>query len=77
MSTITEEQAYERRIHFYSERLNTCGYRFYDMIQTRAKEVPRLRADYQNEALHQEVEQKVLGSADTFINCLRGEHHSR
>ena len=45
MPSIAEEKTYERRIAFYAERVRTCGYRFYDMIQTRAKEVPRLDKD--------------------------------
>jgi len=35
--SLTEEQLYEKRINFYRERSQTCGYRFYDMIQTRTK----------------------------------------
>jgi hypothetical protein len=47
------------------------------MVQTRAREVPRLATNYEDANLQQEVEEKVLGSADTFINCLHGEHYSR
>ena len=42
MGSIAEEKEYESRIKFYSERLQTCGYRFYDMVQTRSREVPKL-----------------------------------
>jgi hypothetical protein len=76
MSTIAEEESYQRRVEFYFARLQTCGYRFHDMIQTRAKLVPTLNGNYSNESLYQDVESKVLGSADQFINCLHGEHHS-
>ena len=48
MSTIAEEEQYQKRIDFYHERIQTCGYRFYDMIQTRGKEVPRLGEAYQD-----------------------------
>ena len=76
MSTIAEEELYQSRINFYKERIQTCGYRFYDMIQTRAREVPRLAEDYANESTQQDVEEKVLSSADGWVNCLRGQHYS-
>ncbi len=76
MGSIAEEKEYESRIKFYSERLQTCGYRFYDMVQTRSREVPKLLGSYKDEAAHIDVENKVLRSANVFINCLHGEHHS-
>ena len=76
MSTIAEEELYQKRIDFYKERIQTCGYRFYEKIQTRAKEVPRLTEDYSNEAIQQDVEEKVLSSADRWVNCLGGQHYS-
>lgn len=30
-----------------------------------------------NESLQIEVQDKVLGAADTYINCLHGEHYSK
>lgn len=69
--SIAEEQRYERKLRFFKERLQTCGYRFHNLIQTRRKEIPRLAAN-SNEAVQQEVEARVLGTTDTFINCLAG-----
>ena len=77
MSTIAEEEQYQKRIGFYHERIQTCGYRFYDMIQTRTKEVSKLNDSYEDEALQQEVQEKVLNSANKWINCLRGQHYSQ
>lgn len=73
--SIAEEQRYERKIAFFRERLATCGYRFHNLIQTRRKEIPRLAAD-PSENTYQEVEHRVLGATDTFINCLAGEHYA-
>jgi hypothetical protein len=73
--SIAEEQRYERKLRFFKERLQTCGYRFHDLIQTRRKEIPRLAAD-NNEAVFQEVENRVLGTTDAFINCLTGNHYA-
>lgn len=73
--SIADEQRYERKIAFFRQRLDTCAYRFHNLIQTRRKEIPRLAAD-PSEATHQEVEQRVLGATDTFINCLAGEHYA-
>lgn len=73
--SIADEQRYERKIAFFRERLATCGYRFHNLIQTRRKEIPRLAAD-PSENTHQEVEHRVLGATDTFINCLAGEHYA-
>lgn len=72
MVSIADEQDYEKRIKFYSTRMETCGYRFYDMIQTRSREIPRLLNNYNDEATKVDVENKVLRSANVFINCLRG-----
>lgn len=74
--SILEEQLYEKKINFFKTRLQTCGYRFYNIIQTRRKEVPKLHRQENNEILQQEVETKVLAATDQFINCLRGEHYS-
>ena len=38
--------------------------------------MPRLAAEPNSESLTLEVEARVLGRTDTFINCLRGEHYS-
>lgn len=46
------------------------------MIQTRRKEITRLSTNYQDETAQQDVEQKVLKSANVFINCLAGEHYT-
>jgi hypothetical protein len=35
-----------------------------------------LAAEANTEALQLEVESRVLGTTDNFINCLRGEHYS-
>lgn len=75
--SLKEEDRYVRKTSFFKERLQTCGYRFYDMIQTRAKEVPRMLNNDEDTALIHEVREKVLGSSDRFINCLRGEHYSQ
>jgi len=40
--SILEEQRYERKLKFFRERVDTCGYRFYKMIQERKKEIPKL-----------------------------------
>jgi len=72
--SVTEEQRYERKIRFFKERLQTCAYRFHNLIQTRRKEIPRLAAE--GESAYPEVEARVLGTTDTFINCLTGDHHA-
>jgi len=77
MSSILEETHYEKKIGFFRDRLQTCGYRFYKMIQTRKKEAPRLLSQEANEELQQDVQNKVLHSTDDYINCLRGEHYSQ
>lgn len=46
------------------------------MIQTRRKEIPKLSTNYQDETIQQEVEQRVLRSADVYINCLTGQHYT-
>lgn len=48
MVSIAEEQEYEARIKFYTSRMDTCRYRFYDMIQTRRREIPRLLNNYKD-----------------------------
>lgn len=73
--SITEEQRYERKLRFFKERLQTCGYRFHNLIQTRRKEIPRLAA-HNTEAVQQEVESRVLSTTDAFINCLTGDHYA-
>ena len=75
--SIKEEERYVRKLKFFTERLNTCGYRFYQMIQTRATEIPKIVDQDDNFDLKHEVREKVLGSSDRFINCLRGEHYSQ
>lgn len=37
MPTATENQHFEDRSAFVAERIRTCGYRFYKLIQTRRK----------------------------------------
>ena len=77
MACIAEEQLYEKRINFYRERMQTCGYRFFDMIQIRTKEMAKLAQNYDNEGTQQQVEDKVLGGVNTYINCLEGDHKSK
>lgn len=77
MTSINEEQLYEKRIAFYRDRTQTCGYRFYDMIQTRRKEMQRLAEHYDNEGAQQQAQAKVLGSVDTYVNCLNGNYNSK
>jgi predicted SprT family Zn-dependent metalloprotease len=72
MTSILDENRYEKKIAFFRERLDTCGYRFYKMIQTRKKEAPKLLNQEENETLQQEVQHKILHSANEYINCLRG-----
>ena len=55
MSTIAEEQRYERKLKFFHERLQTCGYRFHNMVQTRRKEIPKLGASYKNQGIQSHV----------------------
>ena len=45
------------------------------MIQTRHKEMLRLNNNYQDETTQQDVQNKILRSADVFINCLHGDPH--
>ena len=37
MTSIIAEENYEKKIKFFSERLKTCGYRFYNIMQIRKK----------------------------------------
>ena len=37
MPSATENQHFEDRSRFVGERIRTCGYRFYKLIQTRRK----------------------------------------
>ena len=75
--SVAEEQLFEKRINFYRERTQTCGYRFYDMIQTRTKEMAKLADHYDNEGAQIHAEDKTLGAVDTYINCLDGEYYSK
>ena len=37
MPTIAETERFDDKTRFVAERLHTCGYRFYKLIQTRKK----------------------------------------
>jgi hypothetical protein len=49
MPTIAETERFEDKSRFVAERIRTCGYRFYKLIQARKKEVPRLQDAVQKE----------------------------
>ena len=49
MPTIAETKRFEDKSRFVAERVRTCGYRFYKLIQARKKEVPRLQDAVQKE----------------------------
>jgi hypothetical protein len=40
--TIEEEKKFEKKIAFFAERLNTCRYRFFNLMQDRKKAIPQL-----------------------------------
>lgn len=53
--TIEEEKKFEKRIAFFAERLNTCRYRFFNLIQDRKKAIPQLYNNFSDENVQQQV----------------------
>jgi hypothetical protein len=41
-----DSAAFEQRNTFVAERLKTCNYRFYKILQTRRLEVPKIANNY-------------------------------
>jgi hypothetical protein len=74
MPTIAETQRFDDKTRFIAERIHTCRYRFYKLIQTRKKEIPRLQDSGHNEEVKNDVREKVLKSCDEYVNCLRSSH---
>lgn len=76
MSSILEEEFYEKKIEFIAARNKVCQYRFYKMIQERKKYVPLLSERFDDPATFDDVESKLFSTVNIYINCLRGEFES-
>jgi hypothetical protein len=44
------------------------------LIQARKQHIPKLKEAVGNPRLQDEVREKVLQSADEYVNCLRSQH---
>lgn len=68
---IAAEEAFNRKVDFLGDRINTCMFRFHQMLTTRQDHLARMVQDPSNETVQEEARTCILGSADRYINCLR------
>ena len=68
------EQDFNTKVEFMGDRINTCAYRFHQMLTTRRAHLKNVVASPNNEQVQNQAREKILGAADRYVNCLRNEY---
>ena len=70
MSSIAE-QDFNNKVEFMGDRINTCAYRFHQMLTTRRAHLKKMVDSPNDQEVKEQARSTVLSSADRYVNCLR------